>query len=268
MKAKAYNMRYLKLYFSFLRINLQRALAYRNNLLFGLFITAVESGATLMTMTVLFRHFPDINGWLYSDMLVLTGTFMITNSLGWLIYRASVEKLDQLINRGDFDYFLVKPISSQFLVSISRIDVEDSARGAVGLVIVALGIMQTSQSITLLHILAFMLALICGEAILYSLQLILKTISFKSVQGWGSNNIFYRLQDTTQFPLTIYRGFARMIFTIIIPVFFVTTVPVQLLLGKANLIWLFWSILAASGALLVARTIWRFTVKSYSSASS
>lgn len=261
-------MRYLKLYLSFLRINSQQALAYRANLLFGLFITAIESGATLMTVSVLFRHIPSINGWSYSDMLVLTGTFMITNSLGWLVFRASVEKLDQLISRGDFDYFLVKPISSQFLVSVNTIDIEDSARGAVGLVIATLGIMQTSQSITVIQILAFLIALICGEAILYSLQLILKTISFKSVQGWGSNNIFYRLQDTTQFPLTVYRGFARLIFTIIIPVFFVTTVPVQLLLGKASFIWLFWALLAASSALLVARIIWHFTVKSYSSASS
>lgn len=261
-------MRYLKLYFSFLKINIQQALAYRNNFLFGLLITAVESGVTLLTISVLFNHIPDINGWLYSDMLVLAGVFMITNSLSWLVFRASVEKLDQLINRGDFDFYLIKPVSSQFLVSVNTIDVEDSARGAVGLVIVAIGIMQTSQSITPFQILAFMLALICGEAILYSLQLILKTISFKSVQGWGSNNIFYRLQDTTQFPLTIYHGFARVFFMLVVPIFFVTTVPVQLLLGKTNLIWLLWSILAANGALLVARTIWRYTVKSYSSASS
>lgn len=261
-------MRYLKLYFSFLRINIQSALAYRNNFLFGLFITAVESGTILLTISVLFNHIPDINGWSYSDMLILIGTFMCTNSLSWLVFRASVEKLDQLINRGDFDFYLIKPISNQFLASVNTIDVEDSARGAVGLVIVALGIMQTNQSITMLQILAFVLALVCGEAILYSLQLILKTISFKSVQGWGSNNIFYRLQDTTQFPLTIYHGFARIFFMFVVPIFFVTTVPVQLLLGKVTIIWLIWSLIAAGGSLLVARTIWHRMVQSYSSASS
>ncbi len=261
-------MRYLRLYFFFLKINTQKALAYRNNFFFGLFITAIESAIVLLTINVLFIHIPDINGWLYPDMLVLTGTFMLANSLGWLIFRASVEQLDRLINQGDFDFYLIKPISSQFLVSVSRIDIEDSVRGVVGLGLIGLGLVKAQSIPNFLAIIGFFITFICGEAILYSLQLTLKTISFKSVQGWGSNNIFYRLQDTTQFPLTIYQGFARIFYTFIIPIFFVTTVPVQLLLGKTSLIWIIWSIIAASIALLVTKLVWQKTVKNYSSASS
>ena len=261
-------MRYLRLYLSFLKINIQKALAYRNNFLFGLGITALESTAVFMTVSVLFNHVPDIKGWSYPDMLVLTGIFMLTNSISWLLFRASVEQIDQLISRGDFDYYLVKPISSQFLVSVSRIDVEDSARGLVGFGLIGLGLVKAQHMPSLLGILGFVIAFFCAEAILYSLQLIIKTVSFRSIQGWGSNNIFYRLQDTSQFPLTIYRGFARLVYTAIVPMLFVTTVPAQLLLGKVSAVWILWAMIAASGILLVARTIWRATIKTYSSASS
>ncbi len=261
-------MRYFRLYWSFLRLNTQRALAYRANFGFGLFITAIESLAVFATVGVLFSHIPDIQGWDYSHMLIITGIFMLTNSVSWLVFRASVEKLDQLISQGGFDFYLVKPISSQFLVSINRIDIVDSSRGLVGLGLISMGLQQAAYVPSIWAILSFLVAFICGEIILYSLQILLKTISFKSIQGWGSNNIFYRLQDTTQFPLTIYRGFARIIFTTIIPIIFVTTVPAQLLLGTANPLWLLWSIIAASSILFISTLVWKFTVRSYSSASS
>lgn len=268
MKAKESNMRYLRLYFSFLKINLQSALAYRNNFLFGLLITGLESFAIFITITILFNHIPSINEWSYSDMMVLIGIYMVVNGLSWVLFRASVEKLDHLINRGDFDNFLVKPISSQFLASFNRMDVEDAARGVVGIAIIIAGFVQADRIPTLFGIIGFIITLACAEAILYSLQLILKTISFKFVQGWGSNNIFYRLQDTAQFPLTIYRGLTRLFFTLIIPMYFVTTVPAQLLLGKVTSLWLLWALLAATISLVVTRAIWHHMLKSYSSASS
>lgn len=261
-------MRYLRLYFSFFKINLQSALAYRNNFLFGLLITGLESFTAYVTIAVLFNHVPSINGWTYTDTMVLIGIFMVINGLSWILFRASIEKLDQLISRGDFDNYLVKPISSQFLASFTRLDVEDSARGLVGLGIITTGFIQAGQAPTIFGTLSFIIALACGEAILYSIQLILKTVSFKSVQGWGSNNIFYRLQDTTQFPLTIYRGFTRIFFMVIIPIYFVTTVPAQLLLGKVTPIWLLWALCAAAGSLVLARAVWQHMLKSYSSASS
>lgn len=261
-------MRYLRLYFSFFKINLQRALAYRANFFFGLIITAIESAAVFMTVGVLFLHVPDINGWTYPEMLVLTGIFMLANSFSWLIFRSSVEQLDRLISRGDFDFYLVKPISSQFLASVNRIDVEDSTRGLVGIGLIGLGFWKAEYVPNFMALIGFLIAFACGEAILYALQITLKTISFKSIQGWGSNNVFYRLQETSQFPLTIYRGFARVLYTAIIPIFFVTTVPAQLLLGKVSLVWIGWALLAATCALLAARAIWSLTIKTYSSASS
>lgn len=261
-------MRYLRLYFSFFKINLQSTLAYRNNFLFGLLITGLESMTVFITITVLFNHIPTIQNWSYTDMMVLLGIFMLVNGLSWVLFRASVEKLDQLINRGDFDYFLVKPISSQFLASINRMDIEDSARSFVGLAVILTGLIRAQHLPTIGEIVGFIIALVCSLAILYSLQLMLKTISFKSVQGWGSNNIFYRLQDTTQFPLTIYRGAVRLFFTLIIPIYFVTTVPAQLLLGKVTSAWIGWALVAAIGSLWITHLVWNRMIKTYSSASS
>lgn len=261
-------MRYLRVYWALLKTNAINSTIYRANFFVGTLITALETLAAFYTIKVLFNHVTGINDWSYPDMLVLSGAFFVANGISWFTFRAGVDQIDQLINKGDFDSLLTKPINSQFLVSIYRLDVEDSARGLVGLVVMWYGLRLGNYDISFLQILLFVLAFIAGEMILYSIQISLKTISFKSLQGWATNNIFYRFQELNQYPMDIYRGFARVLYTALIPLLFVTTVPVKILLGKGSLWLAAGSIIAAIWCLFISRMIWKFAVKHYSSASS
>lgn len=260
--------KYFRLYIKLLNLNLMKALSYRGNFLFGVILTALESATSFFGISIIFSHINSLAGWNYGDMLVLNGIFMIMNALGWLLFRGGINDLDRTINRGDFDFYLIRPVSPQFLVSIQRIDLEDAARGVVGVAVIGYGLSLNHTHISLTSWPLFLLTIICGQAVLYSVFLSLKTISFKSIQGWATNNIAFRFQELTQYPTDVYRGILKTVYTFILPLIFVVTVPAKALLGKLSLEMAFGSIIVAGSSLFVARLFWQWGIKNYTSASS
>jgi ABC-2 type transport system permease protein len=260
--------RYLKLYLSFLRTNILKTVEYRANFLFGLLMVMFESATVYIGLVVLFDHIGEIAGWTYHDMLVLVGIFMITHALAWLFYKASINHLDRFITNGDLDWLLIKPVDTQFLVSVHRIDLEDAGRSLVGIAVIIAGLQGTSFSQLAIGIPLCIILLLAGQVILYSITLAIKTISFKSIQGWGVNSIYWRFHDLARYPTDIYRGIIRVVYTFVFPLIFIATVPAKALTGRLTLTLFVGALVAAALSFFLARRIWLFALSHYSSASS
>jgi len=246
-----------------------KGMAYRGNFLFGCVLTLFESAISFITITVIYQHIQTIAGWSYYDALVLSGIAMITNSVGWLLYRGGLSDLDKIINRGDFDWMLIKPVDIQFLSTINRIDIEDTSRSIIGLYILGYGLHESHLFNHLWYTLPlFIVIFLFGQIVLYSVFLTFKTITFKSIQGWATNGIAYRFQQLARYPTDIYKGIVRVIYTYMLPLVFVATVPAKVLTGKFTWQLCVGSLVAAILSFVISRAIWKFAVKKYSSASS
>jgi ABC-2 type transport system permease protein len=260
--------KYLHLYKSFFKANLMKSMAYRKNFILGMFLVAVESLTVIVSVKIVFNHVGNIAGWSFDDMLVLSGIFMITHSLAWLFYEGGVNDLDKIINQGDLDWFLIKPVDTQFLATVHRVDVEDAARSLVGVAIMVIGLQSAPVFQTILMLPVFLLMLLAGQVVLYSITLAIKTISFKSIQGWATNSIFWRFHGLAQYPTDIYHGAVRIIYTFIFPLIFIATVPAKVLTGRFTLSLFFGAIVAAALSFIISRQIWKRALRGYSSASS
>lgn len=260
--------KYIKLYKSFLRANVMKTLAYRGNFWLSFFLTAVESIMVFFGLAILFLHIDNIAGWSYSDMLVLIGVFTLTHALAWMLFKGGVGDLDKVINKGDLDWYLIKPIDTQFIVTFQRIDIVDSGRSLVGIALIAYGLKDASLFGTLINLPLFIVTIFLGQIILYSITLAVKTVSFKSIQGWATSAISWRFHDIARYPTTIYQGMLRFIYTFIFPLLFIATVPAQALMGNLELHLLFGAFVAAAMSLCIVRIIWNKALSTYSSASS
>ena len=260
--------KYFKIYSQFFRVNLLKSLAYRGNFILGLILVIFESMTTLLTIKIVFSHLHSIENWSYSDMLVLSGTFMITNALAWLLFKSGINNLDRLINQGQLDGYLVKPVDTQFLITVYDIDIEDAARSFVGIALLAIGLRGVGIAETLLRLPTYIFLLLLGQIIIYSISLSIKTISFKSIQGWATNAISWRFHDLARYPTDIYRGIMRIIYTFVFPLAFIATVPSKALLGRVSPLLFVGAILAAGFTFAISRLIWKWALKTYSSASS
>lgn len=243
-------------------------MTYRGNFFFGCTLTIFESVISFLIITIIYSHIRSISGWSYEDTLVLTGINMLSISFGWLFYRGGLSDLDRVVNRGDFDWMLVKPIDTQFLSTVNRIDIEDGSRSLVGFAIIVYGMTGTKLFDVWYLFPLCIITFLCGQVVLYAVFLIFKTVTFKSIQGWATNGIAHRFQQLAQYPTDIYKGIVRVIYTYMLPLIFVATVPAKILTGKFTWQLCAGSLIAAILSFIISRTIWKFAVKKYSSASS
>lgn len=262
------NMKYFKLYKQFLKINTMKALVYRGNLFLSCILVILESIATFFSVKIVFNHIHSIAGWNFADMMVLSGVFMFTHAISWLLFRASLGRLDILISRGDLDWMLVKPVDTQFLATMHEIDIEDAARGIVGVAVIVLGLQGHSTLQVLTSLPLFLVTFLCGQIVLYSVSLSFKTVSFKSIEGWATNAIYSRFHELARYPTDIYRGIMKIIYTFVFPLAFIATVPAKALLGTISLPFFLLAITMAFVSFLVSRMVWKWALRGYSSASS
>lgn len=260
--------KYLQIFLQLQKINLMKRMAYPVSFLFSvctIFLTMVLS---ILFVNVNFSYINNLAGWSYFQILAVVGSYMIIEGIMWA-FLGQLNSVNTHIMEGTMDGILLKPLDDQFFVSFWRGDPEDSVRIVTGSVLLIMAIKNT-VGWNLTHLFLFLLLLFNGAVILYSFNLMMRSISFWIIDGSGLWILMERVTSNSQFPIDIYyQKVVRNILTFVIPLAFVATVPARILTND-NIDWKF----AAMSFLMmliffsVGRLFWKFSLKHYSSASS
>lgn len=88
------------------------------------------------------------------------------------------------------------------------------------------------------------------------------------MKTWNATEVLRALLASGRYPLQAYPAPLRLLFTLVLPVAFLTTVPADVLLGRASAPLLGLGLGLAAGFFAVARGFWQFALRHYTSASS
>jgi len=134
-------MRILRLIGTFVKVNLQMALAYRADTAVQILVNLMWLGWELLGLSMIFGNTTTLSGWDLGQLIALLGVFRLVNTLMFALVWPNTEKFNTSIRDGTFDYTLLQPLSSLFLVSFSRIVVWRvwEVALAIGLLVVGLG---------------------------------------------------------------------------------------------------------------------------------
>ena len=221
----------------------------------------------LLPLFVLYHDRTSVAGWDFpSALLVISWFIMLRALLEGVISPSFVDTVER-IRTGAFDY-LLRPADAQFLASTSRFApwrVIDFA-GGVGLAVYSF--VRIGHAPSLGAFAMGVLLLLSGLIAMYALWMIALAASFWVVRLDNLTNLLEAIFDTARWPVQVFRGGWRFLFTFVIPLALMTTYPAMAMLGRLP-----WSSagLCVAGALAlvaVARVIWMVAIRSYTSASS
>jgi ABC-2 type transport system permease protein len=263
-------MRYLRLIRRFAETSAQNELAYRANFWISLLHSLLNLGTGVLGLVVLFSQVETVRGWDLPSTLALLGVYLTISALRGLFIGPSLNALagmDGEVWTGQFDFTLLRPIDVQFLTSfrhwrpLALIDL------ALGLGVLGTATYQLRLSLTLLHLVIFIVTLGAGVITLYAILLVFSALVLWS-PGFFFTWVFDAIFQMARYPVGLYPGWLRLILTWVVPVGVMTTVPAQALTGNLPAEMLISSI-ALAGALLVgASALFRFGLRRYASASS
>ena len=259
-------MRYLRLFGHFVRTELQFELAYRVNFLVDLLSVAMVISTSVAAVLILFSYTSSIGGWTLPQMLVLLGVFYIVQGVSDFVFIPSFERFMEHVRLGTLDFVLLKPASSQFLVSVRHIRSSNIGGVVFGSVVVAFGLARL-EGLSPGAIAAFVLALACGLVLVYALLIVLSTVAFWLVRVENLLAVYQAFLDAGRFPVDIYPGWLRVTMSTVLPIGIAITVPAQAVAGRLDALGLATIAAVAAGAWLFARWFWRFGLRSYTGAS-
>jgi ABC-2 type transport system permease protein len=261
-------VRYLRLFLVQCRVSVMTALQYRANFLVEGLMTLYWLGWNLLPLVILYADRDVVAGWDYPSALVVIGWFVVLRALLEGVVTPSLVEMVERIRTGSFDYVLLKPADAQFLVSTSRLSpwrLIDLA-GGVGIVIYAFHLLGRAPSAG--DVAAGILLLGAGAAVMYSLWIMAAALSFWVVRMDNLTYLLGAVFDTARWPVHVFRGAWRVVFTFVLPLALMTTYPAMGILGGIDLPT---AAACVGGSLLllaVSRGVWRIAIRSYTSASS
>ncbi len=263
-------MRYLRLIKSFVIVAFQNVLAYKLNFWISLLYSVLNLGTGVLAIVVLFSQVASIRGWTLASTLALLGSYLTLGALRGLFLGPSLEALvgmDGEIWMGTFDFTLIRPVDVQFMASVRHwrpMALLDLFLGVGVLVVAAL---RLGMSLTIPDIVAFIVALMAGLAILYAILLAFSALVFWS-PGFLFTWLFNALFQMARYPVGLYPGWLRLVLTWVIPVGVMTTVPAQALSGTLSTGVLLGSVALAILFFAGASLLFRTGLRRYASASS
>lgn len=263
-------IRYLRLLWLFIATSFQEEAAFRVNFAVNLMTTLLNLATGILGLLILFNQVETIQGWTFPQTLALLGVYLLVTALRDLVIGPSLSALGGIDGEtwtGRFDYTLLKPVPIQFLVSARKWRIWSFVDLTLSLVVLGIALVQLGQKVTPIRVGLFLFTLFVAITILYAILLILASASF-----WGHgvplDFVFNSFIQMGRYPVGIYPDWLRLVLTWIIPVGFITTVPVQSLTGDLSLPILLGGAGLATGLVLLASRFFRTSLRRYASASS
>jgi ABC-2 type transport system permease protein len=260
-------MKSLRLLWLSFRLGVLNALQYRANFFIQLIQSLVGLGTALAGIAVVFGQTENLGGWSRDEIVALVGVFFLVGGLIGMVIRPSMERLMEGVRLGTLDFTLTKPADAQLLVSVRQVEVWRLVDVVLGLGVVIIAIVRLGERVGVERAAAFALTLAAGVAIIYSFLLILATIAFWLVKLENILVIFGTMYEAGRWPVGIYPPWLRIALTVVVPVAFAITVPVETLVGRLEPATLVTTLVVAAGFLVGSRLFWRFGLRHYTGAS-
>ncbi len=260
-------VRYLRLLRLFARTELQFALEYRVNIALEIMQMLMVAGTSVAAVLILFSYTQVMNGWTLEQMVVLLGVYYVVQGFEELVLQPSFQRFMEQVRDGTLDFTLLKPVSSQFMVSFRYFQTVQTLQVLLGFAITAVGLIRLSSVVTLQSAVAFAVTLACGFVLIYALLLVLSTLAFWFVRVDNLLAIFWAFIDAGRFPIDIYPGWMRLTMSTVVPVGIAVTVPAKAIVGLVDLQTLGLVLVATVVSFLVSRGFWRIGLRAYTGAS-
>ncbi len=264
--------RYLRLLIAMARYSLAREMAFRANFLARLAVEVLWLGLLLVFYRTVFASTPVVAEWTEAEYLFFVGCYFALAGLIETFFLENCNGFADLVRSGDLDFYLLKPIDEQFLITCRDIDWATAPNMLMGSAVMVLALVGMGWEPDPLRISVFLLMMGCGAAIAYSFLLLLTSTSVFFVRNQSLYEMWWLFTSLMRYPREIFgtswAWALGWVFTFVLPVMLVVNVPANSLVKVLEPGVVGFTVLVTVVLLVASRKFFRFSLQRYRSASS
>jgi len=257
--------RYWRIWILCLRASIRKSRAYKEEILVRFLRTIFIVLTQLLLLYVVFGNQEYFVGWSRSEAYLVLGIWNLLNYVGWALFGVNLSMLERRVVDGDFDFILTKPISSAWLTSFGDFSMYNLISALSGIILIVYYFVVNWTSVSLSNVLLLVCAIAVAAIIWYAIYLFFASFTL-SIPRNGFMGIAKELLGLTRYPTNIYTSTLQFVFYTLIPIAFVSTVPVEILTNRVSFVLL---IIGAGIALILLRFscwVWNKNIRKFVSA--
>jgi ABC-2 type transport system permease protein len=260
--------RYARLYAHFLRFSFSRAMEFRVDFFFRIAMDVFWNAVNLAFFWLLYRHTHLLGGWNFDQVFVFTASFFVVDAVHMSVFSNNMWWFPQLVNRGDLDYYLVRPVSPLFFVSLREFAANSFVNLLVALGILVWALARYPAPLPAPDLAIYLALLACGCFLYYVVHMTFLIPVFWLHQSGGLRETFWVLTHYFSRPHGVFRGVVRIVLRTVLPFAAMASLPTQALVeGPSAEVAL--NVAGVTALAFAFMTwLWRRGLRAYASASS
>jgi len=264
--------RYVRLMLALGRFSLLRELAFRTNFLAKISVEVLWLGILILFYETVFSKTTHVAEWTEAQYLFFLGCYYTLEGLIETLFLENASEFADLVRSGDLDFYLLKPIDEQFLISCRNIDWSTAANVLMGTALMIIALVQMDWVFNPLRIVLFVLMFLCGLGLAYSFLLMLTSTSVWFMRNQSLYELWWLFTSLMRYPREIFENsWAYLLgrfFTFVVPVLIVVNIPASIMVKAFDWRALVLMLAATLALLYVSRRVFRAALRRYRSASS
>lgn len=255
---------YLRLYFIIEAQYVKARMHYRADF----FITSVgmilSSLATVGVFWVLFHSITALAGWSFEEMVFIYGFYLIAIS-PMQIFFDHIWWLRFEVEDGRFIKYYFRPLNVMFYYMSEMFDIKGVVQLVIGIGLLVYASTQLSLTWSIGQVGLLLAAVFGGALVQVSLVVIAASSAFWIIDSWPVLSLTWKMREMAPYPMTIFSGAFRIIFTFLIPIGFIAFYPSTLILrpGEVSPV-VYLAPLVGIAAFALMYRVWTLGVNSYS----
>lgn len=219
----------------------------------------------LVSVTLVFGQVNSLNGWSKEELFLFVGVFVAVRAVFGFLFSANLLAIENLVNKGELDFLLIKPFSSQVLVSLRRLNFSEIGNVIPAGVIIYYALSKLGWSFNPVGLVVFLICMVSGVACLYSMLFMISTLVMFAGRFRSMPDIILLFMAPLALPVSVYGRSFALILTYILPLAFVVSVPMQTAIRGVNIGLVVYGILAAVVLLWLSHFVWGKALNQYAS---
>jgi ABC-2 type transport system permease protein len=265
-------VRYVRLVGTLARFALQTELAFRANFLVKIFVEGLWLGMLLVLYDRIFANTAAIAGWNRNEYFFFVGCYYALGGVVETLFLENCTSFAEMVRSGDLDFFLLRPIDEQFLLSCRHFDWSTAPNIVLGVLIMSVNLQALGWAFDPLRLGLFVVLFLCGCAMAYSFLLMLSATSVWMVRNQSLLELWWLFTTLMRYPRQIYQGKWATpfgwFFTFVIPVLLAVGVPAETMVKALEPEFVLWALGSTAVLLFASRRFFFRALRSYRSASS
>lgn len=260
--------RYLRLYLYFLRFSFSKALEFRIDFGFRIVMDVIYYGVNILFFKVIYLHTPFVAGWKEDQIMVFVASYLLIDAIIMTVFSANMWWLPFYINRGDLDFYLIRPVRPLFLLSLRDFSASSFVNLLIAIGFFVYSLLAYEGAVSPLDLFFYILLILNGVLLCYVLQMLMIIPVFWTHSRRGFIDLFYSMSLALERPHQIYRGWMKLLFTSVLPFALIASYPATLFFRGWNALDLAQLFVITILMWVIMLFFWQKGLRSYSSASS